>query len=79
MKILDHYYCQLSRDRNSHSRSDYERVQSLNHIHERDQHKQSDRRFCDVNNHIDVEHDFHSDEQKTSLLEINHEDHDLLR
>ncbi len=54
-------------------------MQLFNHIHERNRHKQSNQRFCDINNHIDVEHNFHNDEQKISLLEINHEDHDLLR
>jgi hypothetical protein len=54
-------------------------MQSFNDLHERHRHRQSDRSICDDNHFFNIEHDSHNDEQKTSLFEIHHEDHDLLR
>ncbi len=54
-------------------------MQSFSDLHERHRHRQSDRDICDDNHLLNVEHDSHSDKQKTSLSETHHEDHDLLR
>jgi hypothetical protein len=77
MKIFDHNHRQLDRNRDCHSRSNYERMFSFNHIHERHWHWQSDWDIRDNNYFFDVRHVLHSDEQKTSVFEIDHWDHDL--
>jgi hypothetical protein len=79
MKIFDHHHRQLDRSRHSHSRSNNAELQSFNHLHERHRYWQSDRSICSDHHFFNVEHDFHNDEQKTSLFETYHEDHDLLR
>jgi zona occludens toxin (predicted ATPase) len=78
MKIFDHHHNQLDKNRNNHSRSNHAEVQSFDHIHERHRHRHSDRDIRDDNHLFNVENDFHSDEQETSLFETHHEDHDLL-
>jgi hypothetical protein len=78
MKIFDHHHRQLSRNRDNHSRSNYERMQSSNHIYERHKHQRSNRSIRDDNNLLNIRHESHNDEQETSLSEIDHEDHNLL-
>jgi hypothetical protein len=78
MKVINHHHRKLDKDRNNHSRSDHAKVQSFDHIHERHRHRQSDRDIRDDNHLLNVENDSYSDEQKTSLFETHHEDHDLL-
>ncbi len=79
MKILNHHHRQLNKIRNNHLRSNHEKMQSSNFIHERNKHKQSNRSIRDNNNLLNVKYNLDIDEQKTSLLKINHENHDLFR
>jgi hypothetical protein len=78
MKVINHHHRKLNKNRNNHSRSNHAKVQSFDHIHERHRHRQSDRDIRDDNHFFNVENDFYNDEQKTSLFETHHEDHDLL-
>jgi hypothetical protein len=77
MKIINHHHRKLDKNRNNHSRSDHAEVQSFDHIHERHRHRQSDRSIRDDNHFLNVENDFHNDEQETNLFKTHHEDHDL--
>ncbi len=79
MKIFDYHHRQLNKNSDNHSRLNHAKVQSFDYIHERHRHRQSDRDICDDNYFLDVEHDFHNDEQKANLFEFHHEDHDLLK
>jgi hypothetical protein len=74
----DHNHRQLIKNRNNHTRSNHEKMQSFSHIHEWNRHRQSNRRFNNDDHFFDVEHVFYNDEQKTDLFEIAHWDHDLL-
>jgi hypothetical protein len=79
MKTFDYHHRQLDKNRDNHSRSNNAKLQSFNHFHERHRHWQLNRDICNNHHLFNVEHDFHNDEQETSLFEIHHEDHDLLR